>query len=242
MGLLSDTAGANGVGGVPTNEQWNYGRQSSDRTHNLTLTYNYDIPGVAKKFGIKGLGLITDHWALSGITAVHSGAPFNPSCGLVSGCHPASPAAPIPERATSPSRCNVVGNPYTNIGTNGNGQDYFNPAAFAMPTINTTGPNNSVVGPPVLSNLGGGSGNLSLPRVTNFDMTLTKNIPLGSEKRTLKIQAQGYNIFNHTEISGLNTGVQYNFTTNQVTNAQAVGYISSANNARILAFTARFQF
>src|SRR6202034_1625007 len=162
---------------------------------------NYDIPGIAKKYGIKGLGLVTDHSSLSGITAIHSGAPYNPGCGLVSG----SPSITgggnaYTGTADITNRCNVIGNPYSGIGTNGNGQDYFNPAAFAMPTINTTGPNNSVVGPPVLSNLGGGSGDLSLPRVTNFDLTLAKTIPLGSEKRTLKIQAQGYNIFNHTEI------------------------------------------
>ena len=78
--------------------------------------------------------------------------------------------------------------------------------------------------------------------MTNFDVTLSKTIPLGSEKRILKIQAQAYNVFNHTEITGINTGAQYGFTTNQLTNAQSLGYISGASNARILAFTARVQF
>jgi len=73
-------------------------------------------------------------------------------------------------------------------------------------------------------------------------MTISKNIPLGSEKRILRIQAQAYNVFNHTEISGLQTGAQYGFTTNQLTNAQSIGYISSATNSRIMAFTARIQF
>ncbi len=100
----------------------------------------------------------------------------------------------------------MIGNPYSNIGTNGNGQVYFNATAQQLATINYTGPNNSLVGPPVLGNLGGGAGDLSLPRVTNFDMTLSKNVPLGSEKRVLRIQAQAYNVFNHTEISGLQTG------------------------------------
>jgi hypothetical protein len=136
----------------------------------------------------------------------------------------------------------VVGNPYTGITPNGNGQVYFNPNAFAMATVNTTGPNNSVVGPPVTGNLGGGSGDLSLPRVTNFDVTVTKNIPLGSEKRLLRIQVQAYNVFNHTEISGINTGVNFNATTNLVTNNTALGYINGASNARIMAFTARLQF
>jgi hypothetical protein len=240
MGILSDTAGATGTGGAPTNAAWNYGRQSSDRTHNLTATYNYAIPGIAKKMGAKGLGIITDHWEISGITGIHSGAPYNPSCGLVSG----SPSITGGYTGTGDisNRCAIIGNPYSGIGTNGNGQVYFNPAAYAMASINTTGPNNSLVGPPVLGNQNGGSGNLSLPRVTNFDLTLTKNIPLGSEKRLLRIQAQAYNVFNHNEISGINTGISFNATTNLVTNGTALGYENGASNARILAFTARLAF
>lgn len=240
MGLLTDTIAATGQNGAPTNASWNYGRQSSDRTHNLTLTYNYSVPGIAKKLGAKGLGILTDNWEVSGITGLHSGAPYNPSCGLVSG----SPTITGGYTGTPDLsvRCNIVGNPYSGIGTNGNGQVYFNPSAYAMATINTTGPNNSVVGPPVTGNQNGGSGNLSLPRVTNFDLTVTKNIPLGSEKRIIRIQAQAYNIFNHTEITGINTGISFNATTNQVTNASALGYINGANNSRILAFTARLQF
>jgi len=243
MGLLTDTAGATGQGGAPTNTSFNYGRQSSDRTHNLTFTYNYAVPGIAKKLGVKGLGLVTDHWELSGITGIHSGAPYNPSCALVSG----SPGVTGGGNSYSGTgdinrNCNVIGNPYSGIGTNGNGQVYFNPAAYGMVTINTTGPNNSVVGPPVIGNMGGGSGDLSLPRVTNFDMTVTKNIPLGSEKRLLRIQVQAYNVFNHTEINGINTGVTFNATTNAVTNGSALGYINGAVNARIMAFTARLQF
>jgi hypothetical protein len=113
-----------------------------------------------------------------------------------------------------------------------------------MPTVNTTGPNNSVVGPPALGDLGGGSGNLSLPRVTNFDMTLAKVFPLGSEKRILKIQVQAYNVFNHTEISSINSTINLNYTTNQVSNLQTLGYVNGvlANSNRIMAFTARIQF
>ena len=151
---------------------------------------------------------------------------------------------PPVERPDIGQRCAVIGNPYANLPTNGNGQVYFSAQAFAMATVNTTGPNNSVVGPPALGNLGGGSGNLSLPRVTNFDMTLAKVFPLGSEKRILKLQAQAYNVFNHTEINGINTGINFNSTTNAVTNLQTLGYMNGtlANSQRILAFTVRLQF
>lgn len=110
-----------------------------------------------------------------------------------------------------------------------------------MPTL-PTGPNFSIVGPPALGNQGGGSGALSLPRVTNFDVTLTKAIPLGSEKRTLQLQAQAYNVFNHTEINGVNTGIQLSPTTNLVTNGATLGYANSTLPNRVMAFSARLQF
>jgi Carboxypeptidase regulatory-like domain len=238
-----------GQNGLPTNEQWNYGRTAADRTHNLVVTYNYDIPGIAKAMGVKGLGYITDHWSLSGITSIQSGVPYNIGCGFANPPSLTGGGNAYTGTADLTQRCNVVGNPYSNLGTNGNGQVYFNAAAIQMPTINfNPALNNSLVGPPVIGNLGGGAGDLSAPRVTNFDMTLSKNIPLGSEKRVLKIQAQAYNVFNHTEIGttsggvGIGTGAQYGFTTNQLQNGSTLGYVTSAVNSRILAFTARFQF
>jgi hypothetical protein len=243
MGLLSDTVAATGQNGLPSNAQWNYGRQSFDRTHNLVISYSYDIPGIAKAMGAKRLGLITDHWTISGITTVQSGAPYNPGCSFVSGSpSPNGGGNAYTGTADLGNRCDVIGNPYANIPTNGNGQVYFNPAAYAMASVNFTGPNHSLVGPPVLGNLGGDSGELSLPRYTNFDMTLSKIFPLGSEKRIIRIQAQAYNVFNHTEISGINTGVNFNFTTNAVTNQQTLGYLNATLPARILALTARFEF
>ncbi len=104
-----------------------------------------------------------------------------------------------------------------------------------------TGPNNSTVGPPVLGNQGGGAGVLSLPHVTNVDATITKNVPLG-ERRVLRFQVQAYNVFNHTEISGIGTGIQFNPTTNQVSNPSSLGYATGTFPARVMAFTVRFEF
>ena len=226
---------------VPNNEEWNYGRISTDRPINLQVSYSYDLPGIAKKMGWKGVGYVTDHWQLSGITSVQSGAPYNPSCGLTSGA--ASVTGGYTGTPDVGNRCQVIGNGLTNLPTNGNGQVYFNPGAFAMPAL-ATGPDNSIVGPPALGNLGGGAGIFDLPRITNFDMTMTKLIPIGSEKRVLKIQAQAYNVFNHPEFNGINSGIQFNPTTNQVSNLTSLGYVNGTTTGsnRILAFSARFQF
>jgi hypothetical protein len=223
---------------VPNNEAWNYGRLSTDRRNNLQINYSYEIPNTANKLGFKPLGVITDHWTLSGIISFVSGAPYNPSCSVASGATPDYTGTPDVS-----ARCLIVGNPLSNIPVaGGNGRNYFNPGAFSLPAI-ATGPNNSIVGPPVLGNLGGGSGDLSLPHTTNFDVTMTKNILLGhSEKRVLRIQAQAYNVFNHTEISGIGTGIQFSPTTGAITNASSLGYTNATLPNRILAFTARLQF
>ncbi len=224
---------------VANNDAYNYGRLGSDRRHNLQINYNYDLPNAAKAMGVKGLGLITDHWSLSGITSFQSGSPYNGGCSFTSGT--ASITGGFTGTPDLGNRCNVIGDPLAGIGTNGNGQVYYNAAAYAMPAL-PTGPNNSIVGPPALGNQGGGAGNLTNPHVTNFDVTLTKTIPLGSEKRVMKIQAQAYNVFNHTEISSIGTGAQYSPTTNLLTNGATLGYITGAVNARVLAFSARVQF
>jgi hypothetical protein len=224
---------------VANNEEWNYGRLGTDRTQNLQINYTYDIPGIARKLGAKGLGYITDNWSLSGITSFQTGAPFNPGCGFTSGT--ASVTGGFTGTPDVGNRCQIVGNAKVGMGTNGNGQVYYNANAVGEPAL-PTGPNNSIVGPPALGNLGGGSGVLTLPHVTNFDVTMTKAIALGSEKRTLRLQAQAYNVFNHTEISGINTGAQYSPTTNQLTNGATIGYISGALPNRVMAFSARLQF
>ena len=224
-----------GANGIPSNEAWFYGRSGTDRPSNLQVTYSYDIPGIAKMLGAKGLGLITDHWQLSGISSILSGAPYNPGCSLTSGSTGVTGGyTGTPDLG---QRCQVIGDAKSNIpdGT------YFNPNAFAMSAL-ATGPNNSIVGPPALGNLGGGSGVLTYPRLVNFDLTLSKSIPLGSDKRILKFQAQAYNVFNHAEFNGMNTGIQFNPTNNTVSNATAVGLPTGTAPARIMAFSARLQF
>ena len=224
---------------VANNKAWNYGRVAGDRPQNLQINFNYNIPGLGKRLGVRALGAVTDHWQLSGVVSSTSGAPFSPTCGLTSGA--ASVTGGYTGTPDVSARCQVIGNPLANIPTSGYGKMYYNPAAFALPGI-ATGPDNSMVGPPVLGDLGGGAGVLSLPHITNFDATITKNVPLGSEKRILRFQLQAYNVFNHTEINALGTAITFAPATNQVSNASSMGYATGTLPARVLAFTVRIEF
>jgi Carboxypeptidase regulatory-like domain len=213
---------------VPNNESWNYGRLAFDRRHNVQMNYTYDLPRASKYVG-KFAGALLDHWSYSGLISITSGGPFNPGCGFASGTQPDYTGTP-----DVGARCMVVGDPYANI-PNG---AYFNPAAFALPALGTVSP-----ATPVLGNLQGGSGVLSLPLVTNFDMTMAKFIPIGrGERRGIRIQVQAYNAFNHTQINGVNSGIQFNPSTGAVVNPLQAGTASGALPNRILAFGVRFEY
>jgi len=111
---------------------------------------------------------------------------------------------------------------------------FYNPAAFAPPVLGST------VTKPVLGNLGGGSGVMSYPHVTNVDATMAKFIPLFGERRGLRIQVQAYNAFNHTEFNSAGTGLQWD--ANGIQTSVSAGIFNGTLPARILAFGARLEF
>jgi hypothetical protein len=210
---------------VPDNEAWNYGRLSIDRRHNLQANYTYDFPNPGQRLRSKFAAAFTDHWSLSGLVSVQSGAPFHPGGPNVNGT-----AVDYTGTPDVSARVNVVGDPMKNVPAG----SYYNPAVFAPPVVGST------VTSPTLGNLGGGAGVLSLPRVSNLDATMAKFIPLFGERRGVKLQVQAYNVFNHSEFNGAVTGLQWDATGNQT--SLAAGVFNGTLPARILALGARFEF
>jgi hypothetical protein len=92
-----------------------------------------------------------------------------------------------------------------------------------------------------LGNLGGGAGVLTTPMIYNWDTTMSKFIPLFHEKVSLRLQAQAYNVFNHTEYIGVNTGIQWT-AAGVLSNPGAVGNFNATLPARVMAFSARITF
>ncbi|MEO8370009.1 MAG: TonB-dependent receptor [Candidatus Solibacter sp.] len=209
---------------VPDNEKWNYGFLSNDRTHNLQVNYSYKLPEAGKALHSKVLGAFTDNWTLSGIFSMQSGAPFNPGGPNVNGTAPDYTGTP-----DVGARVNVVGDPMKDVPAG----LYYNPNAFAPPVLGST------ITTPVLGNLGGGAGVMRLPRVTNLDATMAKFIPI-RERVGFRLQFQAYNVLNHTEYNGVGTGLQWDATGKQT--SVSAGVFNSTLPARILAFSARFEF
>ena len=63
---------------------------------------------------------------------------------------------------------------------------------------------------------------------------------LGSEKRLLKLRLEAFNVFNHTEFSGVNTSFTFDATGKNT--VASTGQYTSDRGPRILSLELRFQF
>src|SRR5262249_25634643 len=77
------------------------------------------------------------------------------------------------------------------------------------------------------------------PGIDNSDFTLFKNIPLHGNRR-LQLRWEMYNVFNHTQFSGLDTTARFDAAGNQV-NAR-FGQVTSTRSPRIMQVAVRATF
>jgi hypothetical protein len=179
---------------------YEYRLAASDQTHNLVVSYVYNIPGAARFLGNNAVAKgALNGWEFSGVSIFRSGTPaeISPSiAGVTTG-------AVTTGSYTFGPMVYLTGAPIfnQNVGVNG---DHINPAAF-------------YVGQP---------GDLAPwprtyyrnPGTNNFDMSLFKNFKLSGEgKKYLQLRLEAFNAFNHTQFSG------YNTSTNLTTSTGATG-------------------
>ncbi len=165
-----------------------YGPSSFDRRQVLAVNYVYNTPRLS--FGNAFTRLITDNWQLSGVTEAVTGSPFTPGFSI-SGAGNQNITGSNSEGA----RIGVVAgcNPYTGSSDPFN---RLNPACFFAPMPGSVG-------------LESGINYLNGPSIVNFDMSLQKDFPI-KEKVRLRLRADAFNVFNHTEFSGYNATLNFN--------------------------------
>ena len=163
---------------------------------------------------------VLDNWQLSGIYTYASGFPTSvlvtsSALGDISGSNIAA-------------RPDIVKGVDADAGPKSapDGQGWFNRAAFAMPakgTFGNSGPNN-FTGPPI----------------NNWDMTLIKTIPLGNERRSLRIRVEAYNLFNHTQFLNIDSAARFNAAGVQI-NSQ-LGWPTATRQPRVIQLGATLYF
>jgi len=208
-------------GNDPNNTRSSYGSSDFDRTHQLTVSYVYQLPSLANAHG--AVKQLVNGWGISGITVLQSGQPYSVidfSGGAASIywgdgqdyiTNPIVPVGGYGSTATNPILQGTTG-------VNAN-KPVLNAAAFGIPTPYTPGTNgvplcDSSSGTTVCDNFEngyalGGRNIFRAPFQERWDFDVFKNFIL-SERFQLKYDFKAFNIFNHPSFDIPNNDVQFN--------------------------------
>lgn len=197
--------------------QRNYGRLSFDVPHALVVNYTWEVPSPGKKWNNKVLGLIADNWQISGITSFLSGRPFLPGFSTSDGAEITG--------STEGARIMVLGDPHLPKSERSFGRN-FKTEMFGRPPVRSFG--------------NAGVGILRGPGVNNWDLSISKRIPVFGETRYLQFRAEAYNAFNHTQFSGIDSTARFNPAGEQI-NANFGAY-NGAREPRKMQLSLRFMF
>jgi Carboxypeptidase regulatory-like domain len=187
------------------------GSSNFDQRHMLNVSYVYDLPFFRRPGTLQNK--LLGGWQYAGLFSVQTGTPFSI---VYSGV---SDNAGVGNGQGDGSYADLVGDARASVpaSTGGPGPLLYNPNAFAAPRGLTFGD--------VSRNY------LNIPRTTNFDMSLLKNFRF-NESTALEFRAEAFNIFNHTEWSGVDNDVS----------SGTFLHPNAAHSARKLQFGLKFLF
>jgi hypothetical protein len=193
----------------------NYGLLSYDATHVLTINYTWNLPNPAPH--IKPVSLILGNWVVSGITSFQSGFPFTPGFSTTDAVDLTG--------SNEGARITVLGDPrlpksertfYRN----------FKTEMFARTPVRDFG--------------NAGIGLLRGPGINNWDIAVSKRVPVAGEQRYFQFRAEFYNAWNHTQFSSIDSGARFNPQGQQI-NANFGAY-NGARDPRRIQLSLRFMF
>lgn len=192
---------------------------SVGRRHNLAVNYAYEIPGGGLQHA--AARALLGGWEISGVTSALSGAAL-PLSYSIQGVSDLTGGA----GTGVDTRVDIVCDPNLSRGDRTPSQA-FRTECIAPPAFTTgyigTARGDELIGPGYL----------------NWDISLTKNVPLGGLRRLL-FRVELYNAFNTVQFSTVNTSAVFNRAGAQV-NGEFGQYIA-ARDARRIQLTARVQF
>jgi hypothetical protein len=161
-----------------------WGPSDFNRSQLFVFSTVYQLPFGKGKTHLSGANAveraILGNWNIGGIVTLDSGRPFS----IVAG-------GDIANVGGGTQRAQVVGNP--NTGFTQSRLEWFNTAAFALPTVYTFGNE--------------GRNNLTGPSQKNVDFITYKDFPF-AERMTLQLRGEFFNILNHANFGQPNNNVQ----------------------------------
>jgi hypothetical protein len=197
----------------PFNIRQNYALAGYDQTNVVSLDFVYTVPKVRGALDKPGVRQIFNGWEIGGIVRSQSGMPVTVT----------SNGNLYGVNAGS-QYANVTGNPYAGQ----NSFQWLNQAAFSRPADGQYG------------NLGRNA--LRLPSVSNVDANIMKHFNF-TETVRLTFRCEVFNLFNHPEVWGINTGFSGDNPGSPLsTTASNFGQANNYRDARTLQLALRLAF
>jgi hypothetical protein len=196
--------------------RWYYGLSNMDHTHNAKVVWVWEVPRLTKVWHNPVAWAIGDGWQLSGLGSFISGAPSRVGFSLSDGA---------------------------DLTGGGDGQRIMQSGGAIIPKSERTFYrffNTSVFGRPPLGSVGTAPYvSFRGPGINDWDMAMKRNFQI-KEKMRLELRMDSYNIFNHTQFSGVDATARFDAAGNQI-NA-TFGRINGARAPRRMEAALRFIF
>jgi hypothetical protein len=208
----------------------NYALLAFHRQHTFNFYYNWDLPSAFRNH--RTAHALLDGWQISGATTFQTGSPYTPGISI-SGIGNQN----LTGSYTEGYRLKLIGNPRT--GTD-DPYNRLNPAAFTVPPVGTRGidaPRNYMIN----------------PGINTWAMSLQKEFAV-TERYRFQLRADGFNVFNHTQFSGINSTLNFSGLVNpamtnlylkadgSLNNKNGFGTVSGARDPRIMQLMMKFVF
>ena len=202
---------------------WSYGPSDANHTHRLTASFSYQLPGATmpNRWLRQGVG----GWQISGVATFETGAPFTVWNGNTTSY---DYMGDVPFRVCNGNLPRGQRTPF----------QYFDASCFVEPAASTD-PEFTEQG---ITNLAVSRGNesrnaLTGPGINNWDLGLQKAFTPFGEGRRIIFRVDAFNVFNHTQWSGVNTW------DDRLNNPQSeFGWVNGARQPRRLQLNMRFVF
>jgi len=197
---------------------WNYGPTIFDQRQMFVGTWVWDLPKASKLAPNPLVKGVFDNWQLSGVVTFATGLPYPINLNTTNG-----------ENITGGgdgARVIITGPVQLSPGNRGL-NEWFNTGSVALPPVGNAG--NAPVYP------------FSGPGQNNFDITIMRKFPLGSEKRSLQFRTELYNAFNHTQFDTVDNNAVFDPSTGKQVNS-TFGQVVSTRAPRVIQLTLRLEF
>ncbi|HEY1807043.1 MAG TPA: TonB-dependent receptor [Acidobacteriaceae bacterium] len=218
----SGESGTHALGGQ-WHPEWSWGPSDANHTHRLAAGLTYGLPG--QHMPNRYERFVVGAWQLSTVATFESGAPVTVWNGYTSSY---DYMGDVPDVSCS-GNMDSGKRSFTH---------YFNTSCFSEPAAST---DTGLIGQGI-TNFAVHRGDerrnsLTGPGIENWDLGLQKAFPLWGEGRQIVVRANGFNAFNHTQWSSINT-----YDDREINDQSQFGWVTGARPGRRMQIDMRLVF